>query len=98
MSAITIEGAIEHARRMATRLSEHKNCECAKEHEQLGKWLEELRQRKIGEMMHGLKLAAEMCMEHKGEAGCSDCIFGKEVGCMFKSKKYPARWDLKEEE
>ena len=96
---MTIEDAIEHARRMATRLSEHKNCPCAKEHEQLGKWLEELRKLRTDEMMRGLKLAAEMCTEHTG--GCDGCVFNNVAvwnGCMFRQKKYPARWNLNMED
>ena len=90
---MTIEDAIEHARRMATRLSEHKNCTCAKEHEQLGKWLEELRELRLDEMMRGLKLAAEMCTEHTGS--CDGCVFNMAGICMFRLKPYPTRWPLK---
>ena len=45
------------------------------------------------EMMHGLALAKAMCMENRD--GCRSCIFnGTYTGCMFRSKQYPARWNL----
>ena len=46
-----------------------------------------------GEMMRGLVLAATMCQENRD--GCRSCIFNRTyAGCMFQSKRYPARWDL----
>ncbi len=45
------------------------------------------------------KLAAEMCTEHTG--GCDGCVFNNVAvwnGCMFRQKKYPARWHLNMED
>ena len=53
----------------------------------------------MDEMMRGLKLAAEMCTEHTG--GCDGCVFNNVAvwnGCMFRQKKYPARWHLNMED
>ena len=45
------------------------------------------------EMMHGLELAVTMCRENRN--GCNSCPFhGTHIGCMFQSKRYPARWNL----
>ena len=45
------------------------------------------------EMMYGLALAVKMCREN--EDGCRSCRFhGTYTGCMFRSKAYPARWQL----
>ena len=52
--------------------------------------------KETGEMMHGLALAAAMCRETRN--GCNGCPFHRiYTGCMFKTKGYPARWDLRED-
>lgn len=92
---MTLDEAIEHAKRTAARLSSKRNCTCASEHEQIASWLEELRDLRMKGMAQGLELVKQMCEEHVGGGGCRDCRFSMAGICMFRLKPYPTRWPLK---